>query len=361
MSVVVDVLKEIFLSNRDRHAIPSLDGTWRPNHRLDEAGEVGAFEAPDDVVVHDGELVVSSAAGVFGLDGSEPSARTEPSARREVSRERGAGALASRGDKLAIGVEGKGVLVGDRLLVETDGPPLVHPTALAFVDDETLLVTEGSADEPPSRWVWDSMKKGRSGRLVRFDLSTGKGTTLAWRLAYPNGVVVRPRGDTALVTEAWSHRLLSMSVSRTGAPKVLVPNYPGYPARIKPAAAGGYWLTFFSMRTQLVDFVLEEDEYRTAMLETVDPAWWIAPTLAVKEHFLEPCQGGQIKQLGILKAWAPPRSYGLVVRLDEELDAVESLHSRVGGKHHGITAAVEHEGSLFAVSKGNGKLIEVRR
>lgn len=347
MSVVVDVLKEIFLSNRDRHAIPSLDGTWMPNERLDDARDVASFDKPDDVVLHEGKLLVSSAGGVVDLEG------------RSYSSDPGAGALASHGALLAIAIEGKGVSVGGKVLSETDGKPLRHATALAFVDEETLLVTEGSLDEVPSRWCWDLMKKGRSGRLLRFDLATGKGTTLATGLQYPHGVVVR--GDCALVTESWSHRLLSFARGRPGAPEVLIPNFPGYPARIKPAAEGGFWLAFFAMRTQLVDFVLQEHEYRAAMLAQIDPRFWIAPALAVENHFLEPCQGGQIKQLGVMKAWAPPRSYGLVVRLDAALDAVESLHSRVGGKHHGITAALEHEGGLCAISKGHGKLIEVVR
>lgn len=353
-SVIVDVLREIFVPNRDRHAIPSLDGPWQPNSRLDDARDVATFEEPDDVVVHEGKLLVSSAAGVTG-----PGGLASGAAHRGPS-----GALASLDAQLAVGVSGTGVVLigGPRagtVLSETDGAPLKHPTACAFLDASTLLVTEGSQAEPVSRWVWDLMRKGSSGRLLRFDLASGRGTTLASNLAFPFGVVAD--GDRAIVTESWSHRLLSFPVRGGGKPKVLVPNFPGYPARIKPAAGGGYWLTFFAMRTQLVDFVLEETTYREAMLETIDPRWWIAPTLAAEDYFLEPCQGGGIKQLGIKKPWAPPRSYGLVVRVDASFDPLESLHSRVGGKHHGITAALEHEGGLYVVSKGHGKLIEVNR
>ena len=63
-------------------------------------------------------------------------------------------------------------------------------------------------------------------------------------------------------------------------------------------------------------------------------------------------QSGSIKTLGIQKPWAPPRSYGLVARIDEDGDVIESLHSRVGGRCHGVTAACETAQGLVIVSKG---------
>jgi hypothetical protein len=68
-------------------------------------------------------------------------------------------------------------------------------------------------------------------------------------------------------------------------------------------------------------------------------------------------QWGGLRALGIQKPWAPPRSYGLVARINEEGDVVESLHSRVGGKYHGITAACETAQGLVIVSKGSGRVL----
>ena len=83
----------------------------------------------------------------------------------------------------------------------------------------------------------------------------------------------------------------------------------------------------------------------------------IAPSLRATGSYLEPLQGGGIKKLGIVKPWAPPRSYGLVVRIDSSGDIVESLHSRVGGSCHGVTAARPAGGRLYIVSKGHSKLL----
>src|ERR1700736_5285385 len=79
--------------------------------------------------------------------------------------------------------------------------------------------------------------------------------------------------------------------------------------------------------------------------------------LATSGHCHEPMQFGSIKALGIEKPWAPPRSYGLLVRLDEDGEAVESLHSRVGGRHHGITAACDTAQGLVIVSRGSGRML----
>ena len=92
-------------------------------------------------------------------------------------------------------------------------------------------------------------------------------------------------------------------------------------------------------------------------MRTLEPALWIRPALKTAGSHLEPLQGGGIKKLGLRKPWAPPRSYGLVLRLDGDCEALYSLHSRVDGKNHGITAAREIGGRLFVVSKGNDRLL----
>jgi hypothetical protein len=55
--------------------------------------------------------------------------------------------------------------------------------------------------------------------------------------------------------------------------------------------------------------------------------------------------------MGVLKPWAPPRSYGLVLRVAADGRIERSLHSLVDGRHHGITAVVEHGRALYAVSR----------
>ena len=79
--------------------------------------------------------------------------------------------------------------------------------------------------------------------------------------------------------------------------------------------------------------------------------------MATRGDALEPMQGGSIRALGIQKPWAPPRSYGLLARIDDDGEAVESLHSRVGGRFHGVTGACDARQGLVIVSKGAGRVL----
>jgi hypothetical protein len=135
---------------------------------------------------------------------------------------------------------------------------------------------------------------------------------------------------------------------------------PVYPSRLSPAASGGFWLTAFAARTQLVEFVLRENAYRRRMMAEIDPEYWIAPKLKSGQSFLEPMQGAHIKTMGVVKPWAPPRSYGLVIRLDAAGVPLYALHSRVDGVNHGVVAVVEMNGALFAIAKGPGRLLRIQ-
>ena len=182
------------------------------------------------------------------------------------------------------------------------------------------------------------------------------------RLAYPHGVALSHDGTQLWFTESWSHRVSRAPIdgSGIGRPEIVIRNLPGYPARLGKAESG-FWLSIFARRTHLIELVLREDEFRAEMMRTIEPALWIAPALVSTGHYLEPMQMGNIKALGIHKPWAPPRSYGLIALIDEQGDAIDSLHSRVGGRYHGVTAASETKQGLVIVSKGHGRvLLEVQ-
>ena len=46
------------------------------------------------------------------------------------------------------------------------------------------------------------------------------------------------------------------------------------------------WLTCFTARRRLVEFVLREDRYRRMMMQEVDPRFWVAPMLSSGQNFL---------------------------------------------------------------------------
>jgi hypothetical protein len=197
------------------------------------------------------------------------------------------------------------------------------------------------------------MERGHSGRVLSLDIASGSIRTVAAGLNYAFGVCAA--GDALFVSESWKHRITA--IAPDGSQRTVLDNLPVYPSRLSKAASGGFWLTAFAARTQLVEFVLRENAYRRRMMNEIDPEYWIAPKLKSGQSFLEPMQGAHIKTMGVVKPWAPPRSYGLIIRLNERGVPIYAAHSRVDGVNHGVVAAVEMDGSLFAIAKGPGRLL----
>lgn len=358
MSLARDILDRVFFPNRDVHAIPVLDGGFSPNRRLDDAAVLDTVPGADGICVDGaGSVFVSAGRRIRRYapgDFSAPSMFAEPGG--EV------GALATHPDgRILAAVAGQGIFALDgngkavSRLERAGDAPLGCVTAIAVLPDGSIAIADGSRHNSPDRWLQDMMeKRAGSGRVVICKADFSAPRVILDGLSWPSGVAAAG-GTRLLVAEAWTHRLLTARPDGGGM-DVLVKNFAGYPCRISPAASGGFWIAFFAMRTQLTGFVLREEDFRRKMMATVPPDLWVGPSLGGRLDYREPTQIGRIKKLGIQKPWAPPRSYGLVARIDAEGNTFESLHSRVSGELHGITDVVEAGGRLVAVSKGHGKL-----
>jgi hypothetical protein len=335
--------------------VPPMDGALRPNQRLEQAPVVLEAQAPDNLVSSGARVFFSSGVSLLELD-------VRAGAAREIRRfDHVVSALAvARDGALAVGLDdGRVVLHGgarDGLSIDTlAGARLVCPTALLFDADDQLLIAQGSASRPPREWKHDAMTRGDSGSVWRVDLSSRAAVCLADLLSWPYGLA--PTGDGELaVAESWRHRLVVVP-QRGGAIKPVLEDLPGYPARLATAAAGGYWLTVFATRNQLIEFVQREPEFLRRMMRDVDPDHWVAPSLKPPNTFLEPLQGGAQKHLGMVKPWAPTRSYGLVIRLDRSFRPTDSFHSRADGRRHGVASCVERLGQLLVASKGGDAIV----
>lgn len=332
--------------------VPVMDGPLKPNQLLEAAPRL--LEAPGL------DNLVATGAGVLYSSGG--SLRRIPDG--EIARfDTDIACLAEHDGALAIGLDGGGVRIRggphDGLAIDGLGDgPLNCPTALAFLDADRLVVTNGSADHRASQWRRDLMQLRRSGSVARFDLAGGGAQVLAAGLAWPCGVAPA-RDERLFVSEAWRHRVLSIDAERRSQPHVALADPPAYPGRILASRAGGYWLAFFAVRNQLVEFILREKEYRLRMIAEVPEAFWMAPALASSGRFEEPLQGSGLKQMGMLKPWAATRSYGLIVRCDEAMQPLHSYHSRADGVIHGVTSACEDREDLLVGAKGPGVLVRL--
>jgi hypothetical protein len=336
-------------------SVPVLDGALKSNRLIEDAEVVAELDAPEDLASDGTSLFVADGVRVLRVDGAGAPAVAH-------TFERTVSALACLpGGGIAVALAGREVrVVGgahDGRRFEAAGDKGLNAVnALAGTANGRLFATDGSQANPPERWKHDVMELGHSGRLLEFNLGDGSARERAAGLAYAFGVGVAV-DDVAWVCESWRHRVVQVGGPQSA--RAVVDGLPGYPSRIAPAAGGGWWLTCFTLRTQLVEFVLREPAFRKRMLKEIDPRYWIAPSLTSGNTYLEPMQGAHLKTMGVVKPWAPPRSYGLVIRLDDRGLIRYSLHSRFDGKHHGIVAAVERDGWLYLLAKGPRRLLRL--
>jgi hypothetical protein len=341
--------------NEDALSVPAMDGVFKPNTLLDSAEGVLQLPQIDNLAATTETLYCSSGNTLFAIDGTAKHA--EP-----VRQFDGAVTMvaASLSGNRAVGVEGAGVeLFIDDVWRSIELPADCKGCVIAglFADGDTLYLAVGSRPHAASDWKRDLMSHGTSGVVLRCQLSTGKVDIVAENLAFPYGLAIMADGQLA-VSESWRHRIV-ISGRHVAQEDILIGDLPAYPARLSPAAHGGFWLALFAPRRQLTEFVLREDDYRAEMMATIAPEAWIGPDFADNGGDEQPLQAGSVRQMGIMKPWAPSRSYGMVVRLDNNMKPLGSLHSRADGKMHGIASVVEFGGRLYAASRGSGTLLAI--
>ncbi|MEO3388222.1 hypothetical protein [Mesorhizobium sp. CAU 1741] len=332
--------------------VPPLDGAFRPNRMLDEAGSRAALEGVDCLATH-GDTLVASAGRVLmelGKDG------------HWVQRQDFGTSIVCIA---SLGADGLATALADGEIVIVGGPRAGQSyridskatciTAMTSRNGE-LIVANGSATNAPGDWQKDLLERNASGSIWRIDLESGASSCIDDGLAWPAGLAID--GDVLVVAEAWRHQLVRFDPERPSSRKVVLADLPAYPGRIAPAA-DGFWLAMFAPRSQLVEFVLREPSYRRRMMAEVPQPYWVAPRLRSGRSFYESLQGGGVKHLGMLKPWAPTMSAGLCVRLDRAFQPRSSLQSRADGSTHGVTSAIEHQRRLFVAARGDGVIVSL--
>jgi hypothetical protein len=337
--------------------VPVMDGALKPNRALDDAQVLAEVPGVCDLATDGRRVLVAAGSAVLEWDGHRlrPLFEVEASLSAIALHAGGEVAVALAGREVRVMREQGGAWSAAARLERVAGAPLVCVNALSWDSRGRLLATEGSRQRPPQDWCHDLMTLGRTGRLLRWTPGEADAEPVADGLAHAFGVL--EVGDQTWVSESWAHR-----VRRVGEParaEDVSGELVGYPSRMAAAEGGGAWVSCFVCRSQLVEFVLREDGYRRRMLAEVDPRYWIAPALSSGKSFLEPLQGAGVKQMGVLKPWAPPRSYGLVLRLEPDGRVTRSLHSQVDGHHHGVTAVAQAGAALYVASQGAGRLLRL--
>lgn len=338
----------------DALSVPAMDGVFKPNMLLETARPVLDLPAVDNLAGGLDALYCSSGNEVFRVDpktGKTRSVRTFDAPVTTIA--------ASPSGLLAVAAGGVGVELFENGVwrgLDLPADCISCVTAGLFVGNDDLYLAIGSRRHSAGEWKRDLMSHGSTGALMHCRLPTGVHEILHEGLAFPYGLAIMADGRLA-ISESWRHRIVSVSPRGGAAAETVLGDLPAYPARIAPSADGGYWLALFAPRRQLTEFVLREDDYRREMMATIPPEAWIGPDFADNSGGEQPLQAGSVRQMGIMKPWAPSRSYGLVVKLDRDMQPVASFHSRADGRRHGIASIVEFDGRLYAASRGSGTLL----
>lgn len=338
--------------------IPPLDGAFRPNTILDEADVVAELEAPDDMAPLGFDVVlISSGNSLWRMKVNEPATLyqtfTAPITALDTTE---AGVIVALED---------GTLLIDGVAIDKPDEIKCVTALISGSSSGRLYLANGSQHVSPSRWSRDLLSHGSTGSVWFMDMKSRDFHKIADGLAYPSGLDITSGGtgrDDIVVSESWKRRLIRID-GKTHEQSTLIDNLPGYPSRMDVAVYGGVSLCIFAPMNRLIEFVLQEDDYRRAMMEEVPEEYWIAPALSSGRSFLEPLQCGGIRSMGVHKPWSPSRSYGMVALLNDHYQPTYSLHSRANGSRHGITSVIQlkNHGDIryYATSKGGNCVLSI--
>lgn len=344
MNVLTNLRDRFFGRGAYAATLPPMDGVLRPNTALDAAPTLVEAACPDHLHTDREALWFTSDASVCRLDAAGlTTVATYAAPITAFARAGGQTALACADGLLELPFAAKGLPEAARRCI----------TGLAFTADGACLITVGSNRNTATDWQKDLLEGEASGSLWRA-APDGTCRALASGLAWPQSPLALPDGSV-LISESARHRLLRVDNGRS---TPVIANLPGYPAGICQLGAG-YALCLKAPRNQLIEFILREPDFVAQMIRTVPREYWIAPSLHPSRSFLEPLQGGALKQLGIMKPWAPSRSSGLAIELDADFLPIRSHHSRADGQSHGTVSVTVLGGALVVASQGAGRILKL--
>ncbi|KAH7942231.1 hypothetical protein HPB49_022257 [Dermacentor silvarum] len=212
---------------------------------------------------------------------------------------------------------------------EIEGKKIIFGDDIDIDDDGFVYISEASNKWPLKKIVYTVLEHENTGRILKFDLKTGKTTVLMKGLYLPNGVQISHDKKSLLVCELSMHRILSKR--------------------------GGYWVAFATGRssndTSFIDYLTPLPFIRKATIRFV---YLVGTALKTASRFYPMAAisdwAAQFENGWVLYETVP--QYGLVVELAADGRILRSFHSP---KHkiHLLSEVLEHDGYLYLGSYRN--------
>ena len=309
---------------------PDYSGPFARNERLAamERLALGPHHGPEAVAVDAaGWIYASTREGrIVRLrpDGSRP----------EMYAETGGAPLGLRVDaagNLVVADALRGLLRIDRdrrvtvLAAEADGVPIGYADDLDVARDGRVYFSDASTKFGARPWggsysasLLEITEHRGHGRLLVWDPTTGRATTLARGIHFANGVALADDESSVLVSETGSYRVLRywLTGPRRGAMEPLIENLPGFPDNVTRGLGGRFWVALISPRSRPVDALAGQPFLRKILMRL---------------------PGALLPQ---------PSHYGHVVAFDASGHVVASLQDPSGG-YRKISSALETSRYLY--------------
>ena len=308
-------------------------GDFAPNTELAslERLSIGGLHGPEDVVMHEGKLYVSSQSGkILEID---PRTNTH----REYAD--------TRGSALGMEMDGQGNLIiadafrgllsvspkGDVTILtdEVDGRPIAYADDLDidangviyFSDASTKFGAEAIGTTLAASLL-EIMEHRGTGRLLAYDPSTKRTWVVKDGYVFSNGVAVTGEGDI-LMNETGTYQL--HRISPDGTSRVIMDNLPGFPDNINrgPRLSDGretFLLGLISQRSKWLDNNSSNPNARKMAMRL--PA------------FMRP----------------QPVSYGLIVQIDAEGNVIKTWQDPSGDYPNATGAIIADDGYIYVSS-----------
>lgn len=125
-----------------------------------------------------------------------------------------------------------------------------------------VYFTDSSSKFSPRVWngsyeasLLDILEHGGHGRVRVYDPLTRQTRTLIAGLNFPNGIAALPGGESMLIAETGSYRVLRhwLEGPKQGRTEPLIENLPGFPDNLTAGRDGRFWIGLVSPRNALLD------------------------------------------------------------------------------------------------------------
>ncbi|WP_254841319.1 SMP-30/gluconolactonase/LRE family protein [Natronomonas marina] len=304
---------------------PEMTGALAPNRELAGAETVVTCEGPEDVAFDDDGRLYT------GTEDDDIVRTVEPvdATTTDVDLERFA---TVDGRPLGMTFDGEDLLVcatdaglqsvgpdGEvtTLSARADGQSIAFADDLHVTDDGTVYFSDATVHDIFQDELFELRD---TGRLLAYHPDSGETTVELDGLGFANGVCPHADGESLLVTETSRYRVTRywFDGDRAGDAERFAENLPGYPDNVEVADDGTHWLAIPTPRDETLD--------------GLHPRPWLKRQL------------GKLPTAAMEQINGDP--YGLVLRLDESGEVIESLHDPDGGVF-GVTSATPHGGALY--------------